>query len=351
MLPERYCQLLNAYLDGELSKRGRQAAVRLLRKSRQARAFFRALKQDSQRLRALPSPAAVPDLAPRVVRAIAERGLQPAAAASAPVPAGFPTWLGAALAASILAAVTAGSYYFFHSVEPGPEQPQLVKQHAQPEEPGLHVALRRLDSDAAERQQLAKELGKETAYHLGLTCQDGGQAVQRLRHAFKTQGIGLLVDKSAEDRLRTKKHGASYLLYADNIQPSELMEILKQMGAKVKGTVRQEEPFDAVVIGALTPAHRQKLARLLGVAVDKLRPAPKAKGPDLNDVLNLTTVEAKSAATESTAKGPRRPERLALVMACDADRPGPQVQDFLRHHHPPRPGTLQVVLVFHAART
>jgi hypothetical protein len=370
MLPERYCHLLSAYLDGELSKRGRQSAVRLLRKSRQARAFFRALRQDAQRLRSLPPPT-VPDLAPHVLRAIAERGLQPAAAAAATAaPASFPTWLGAALAASILAAVTAGSFFFFsRAPESRTDQGQLAKQDQSPthhqqtqrsspqshkrplpkKEPSLHLDLAQL-SNPAKRRELAHKLGQKNAFHLSLTYQDDKKAIHRLREALGKQGIGLQLDQSAQQQLRAKKPGVNYLVYADNLWPEELAMILQQLGMSGKGK-DAPSPFETVVIGPLTPQHRKELARLLGAA---LQPAAKATEPDLPMALTGALIEAKSGQTSRrtgpTLKEPRRPERLALVMASDAREPGPQARAFLRQHPTPRPGTLQILLVLQPVR-
>jgi hypothetical protein len=370
MLPERHCELLAAYLDGELDRRRRRTALRLLRKSRRARAFFRKLQQDSDRLRALPAAVPAADLSPHVLRAIAERGLRPTAAgpgaAPAPAAAGVPGWLGLAVAASILLAIAVGSYLYFSRVQPGaPEQPPLAQHDRQPappvivpkgnlpapEEHGFRVAVRQLGTEA-ERGRLARELRKGTSYQLSLACRDSARGVERLRRAFQSQGIRLVLDKAAEERLRNKEHATSYLLYAENLLPDELTAVLRQLGVEATGTPAAM-PFDTVVVSALTGERRRDLARLLGVSPNQLRP-PARVAADAPMPLNETIIEAPAGQPAKGArpkqKGPAGPERLVLVLASDAAGPGHEAQEFMRRRRGPRAGTLQVVLVLREAR-
>src|SRR5205823_6069244 len=77
MLPERYRELLTAYVDGELGPRQRRTLEKVLRRSAEARALLEKLQADSQELRAL-APAPLPqDLSDSVLMLIAQRRLQP----------------------------------------------------------------------------------------------------------------------------------------------------------------------------------------------------------------------------------------------------------------------------------
>ena len=77
MLPDRYRQLLTAFVDGELSARQRRQVARLLHRSPDARHLLRQLQEDAQQLRALPCPPLSFDLTGEVMRTIAERRLSP----------------------------------------------------------------------------------------------------------------------------------------------------------------------------------------------------------------------------------------------------------------------------------
>src|SRR5262245_45757606 len=117
MLTEQQRELLTAYVDGELSNRQRRAALRLLRRSAEARALLHKLQHDSAILRLLPSPPPPVDLSGPVVQAIQECAVVrelPRRPASRPLPA----WTGWAAAASVM--LLAGASTFFFLVNRGP---------------------------------------------------------------------------------------------------------------------------------------------------------------------------------------------------------------------------------------
>jgi anti-sigma factor RsiW len=118
MLPERYRQLLTAFVDGELNPRQRRALNKLLRRSAEARALLEKLQADSQELRAL-APAPLPqDLSDSVLTLIAQRRIPPPKPRVAPPPPLPPQPPDGALwpyfaAAALLLAVGGGAYVFF----------------------------------------------------------------------------------------------------------------------------------------------------------------------------------------------------------------------------------------------
>src|SRR5262245_5086164 len=110
MLSERVCKALTAYVDGELTQVQREAVLRVVRNSAEARAYLERLQNDSRRLKALPRKQLGTDFSQKVLNAVSDRRLRPHRAL--PVPASprrfVPVWVGVAAAASILMVVGLG---------------------------------------------------------------------------------------------------------------------------------------------------------------------------------------------------------------------------------------------------
>jgi hypothetical protein len=113
MLPDLQRQLLTAYVDGELSSRQRRHVVRLLKRSAEARQLLRHLQYDAATLGSLTAPRLDVDLSASVLDSIRERRLSPLRRKSKPLTPGFPTWVGIAVAASVLCAIGLASYIGF----------------------------------------------------------------------------------------------------------------------------------------------------------------------------------------------------------------------------------------------
>jgi hypothetical protein len=113
MLPDRYRQLLTAFVDGELSARQRRHVERLLRRSSEARRLLHHLKKDSRSLRSLPRPHLETDLSAPVLRTIRERRLSPRRRVPEKAPAFLPAWAGIAAAAAVLFAIGGASFWYF----------------------------------------------------------------------------------------------------------------------------------------------------------------------------------------------------------------------------------------------
>jgi hypothetical protein len=147
-------------------------------------------------------------------------------------------------------------------------------------------------------------------------------------------------------------------VYAENLSPEELANILRYLGAQDTGTP-DKQSCDSVIVGTLTSDHRRDLARLLGTSTDNLAAPPKAPPreelplPPITDTIIEVPPGSQNPPTTAPVKIPSTPERLALVLAYDAtspDGPGPEVRDFLRRRQEQRPGTLQVVFVVREVR-
>lgn len=116
MLLDRYCQLLTAYVDGELSSRQRRHVLRLLRRSAEARQLLKQLQADARALRHLASPPLTADLTSPVLGLIAERDLaprQPRRTDKAASIAWFGPLASLATAAAVLLTIGVASYLYF----------------------------------------------------------------------------------------------------------------------------------------------------------------------------------------------------------------------------------------------
>ncbi len=133
MLPERCRELLTAYVDGELSARQRRHALRLLRRSAEARRLLQRLQSDSDALISLPKVRPDRDLTMPVLQKIAAgqpRTLRPARRLA--VPRAYPAWVGAAAAALVLGLIGTASYCFFSATQHRDGGPAVVRNQTNP---------------------------------------------------------------------------------------------------------------------------------------------------------------------------------------------------------------------------
>jgi anti-sigma factor RsiW len=133
MLSDRDCELLTAYVDGELPSGERQSVERLLEQSSEARAFLEKLEGDSAELRRMPVRKAPDTLAEVVMDTVSDAPQvpnQPVLPAAADMPAGIPMWLGFAAAACVLLVVALATYLFFSFVVRDKPRERQEKQKA-----------------------------------------------------------------------------------------------------------------------------------------------------------------------------------------------------------------------------
>jgi hypothetical protein len=118
MITDTQLQLITAAIDGELTPAEERKFRHLLESSPEARATHARLEADSERLRKLPRVAPPADLQAQVMRRVAALTLAPMTVPktdAAPLPRRKPpAWVPAALAASLLLAVTGGSLWYFN---------------------------------------------------------------------------------------------------------------------------------------------------------------------------------------------------------------------------------------------
>ncbi len=353
MLSDSDRELLTGFLDGQLGPRERTAALRLLQQSSEARQMLRQMQEDSHALRGLPRQGLPADFAVRVMRVAAERGLRPGVAPK-PLRPRLSVWARLAAAAAVLLAVGGGALLLLREQTPSeglalvrPDLP-LPPKDAPPPEPGLRLALRDLDRDAA-RARLTKELRKGPAYHLDLDSGDTARTVKHLEAAFRAGGVQLLVDPRAGAALARRDSGKRYVVYAENLRPEELAEMLRRLGREEKAVVRRNDlDHDSVLVNPLSAQDRKDLANLLGIAEAKLH-LPRVPAIPLSEPPIHVPGKQQGKEPSATGKAPKAPARFAVVLP-DEGGSSPVLQRFLasrRHHYT---GTLQLYLVIHDAR-
>jgi hypothetical protein len=204
--------------------------------------------------------------------------------------------------------------------------------------------------------KLREELQKDSGYRLEVPCRESARAFDRLQGALKARGVGLLIDQVAQARLKQPKLHTNFVLYAEDLTPDDLTKVLQQAAEddkKAEARRKGDGQLDGLVVTRMSKEDREELSRLLGVA-------PSANAPlalDPKTPLSETTAKqvaqalagqggASRADTAKSAAKPPEPAALVLPYNPERPRPGsPEVKRFLDARKPPRPGTVQVLLV------
>ncbi len=342
MLSERNLQLLTAFVDGEMTRRQRKLALRLLHRSSQARSVLQELQEGAHRLRALPRRQLGSAFAGQVVHAIAERGLR---IDSPRTRYGSPRrWLGYLAAACVLVGVGVG-IYLANRAQPSGETNVVARVDPvpSPDRP-LRVTFREL-ATKPKQDLVAQRLQKESAVHLELTVRNNATAVSEVRQALEGQGIKTIVDAAARVKLEQgAQRKVTYFVYAENVEAKELETMLRQLADDPKNQAAQAGTFESVVVAELNHQDRENLSALFGVKSADFE-TPMRKG-DLFD----NTIVAMPKDKKPALRAPGRPERFAMILAsADGTGPSDEAKAFIAGRAQQRPGTMQVLLVIRQA--
>lgn len=365
MLSSEITELLSAFVDGELNQRQREAVMRLLNKSSEARELLRQLQENAHRIKQLPRHKVEPSLVEAVMQAIAEQKPKPMAAPR-PARRRWLPYVAAGLAASLLIGVVSiFAWQAFHEQEnhkgngmplvkgeekkpeptptpmpePTPRKPNpLLAQMVEgtfdgfaklpPPERAFSAPFADLRSEKGVKlADLAREIDRTPAVRLDVTVKNNASAIDRLKDALKDRGINLVIDPSAKKSLNAKGQAkAEYLVYAENLNADELTKLLSELGESyvVPGTNNQktvESPYKKVTLAPIAQDDKLKVAKLLGVDAAAMEPKAGAKA------------DAK---------------RLAVVLPTSAgSQPSAEVRQLLSQRRPPQPGSVQVLIKIH----
>lgn len=365
MLSDQVMQLLTAFVDGELSPRQREAVVRLLKESAEARELLRQLQENAHRIKQLPQHAVQPSLVDAVLQAIAQKQAQPKQ--PAPSRGARRRWLpylAASLAASLLIGVI-GILFWKAMTEPdvrpvdiakNPERevkpepkPELVPAPTPkkpnpllsdmiaetfrgfgaplPIEKPFAAAFRDFQKDVV-AGELSRELNRDKALQLDITVKSNTVAMQRLKEVLKHRGISIVTDPAAEKKLQDKNQArVEYLVFAENLTPDEMTKMMSELGETFvvglkTSEKRVESPYKSVTVTPIAKDDRQRVAKLLGVAPSAIEPK-----------------ERKDVKPE-----PKGDRQVVLLPMAANGAPSKEVQQFVNQRRAPQPGTIQILI-------
>ncbi len=375
MLSDKTKLLLSAHFDGALPAPERDAALRLLRDSAEARTLVRKLTENVQKVKSLPRhslgaefpahvfaalPIAVPTIA---MQATAAPAFEPLGdlVQKPRLRRGMPTWMVGGIAASLVGAAVLSGMLWVRSqlddnrnllpsgaghapvagVKPGAkiETPSPVDELiadmvrgagerygevkrepiVTPNSPPPRFVFRDL-----QKQDTFDYLKWELAHaptggvHLDVTVKYNARSLNRIIESFEKQGVQLVVTPPAEASLAKK---LPLLVYAENVQPDKLALVLKELSEiDITGKTKEASTFDAVRVSPDSADDHNRFAQSLGIDPRQL----------------------KSPATPV-------PQVSALGVVLSAERPtNPgsvrEIRGFLAGRGPVRIGTLQVFI-------
>lgn len=368
MLSDDVKQLLTAYVDGEVTDRQREAVLRLLNQSSEAREFLKKLQEDAHRLKKLPKHKVEPSLVEDVLEAIAESKAQPKPA-SAPRRARrrwLPIVAAGAMAASLMLAACgvvawqALSHLFDmpnvnnivknddkaadpkpdpreSTPEPDPtpkprrENPLLASitngtyngfgAPVIPEKP-FSASFAELKKDGKSTIQFARELNREKAVQLDVTVKKNSDAMARLTNVLKNHGVKLIADPKAAKPLDDKK--IEYFVYAENLTGDQLTKLINELGdSYVIGLNNKQKtvptPFQKATVTPLESETKTNVAKLLGV-----------------DPATMDRNDAKPAAKNEPT--------VVILPGSASGQPSAEVRQFASQRHGPQPGAVQILI-------
>ena len=360
MLPDQSIQMLTAFVDGELSTHDREAVMRLLNQSSEAREMLRHLQENAHKLKSLPKRKVEPSLVNEILQAIAEQKVQPTTAGH-PRRRRWRSYVAATMAASLLAGVVGIVVWKaikegnngpnvdgpgFVQIDPKPEpkpDPTPLPKKANPlladltkmtdmivRDFGAPVltdtyfsgTFADLRTEGKSSAQLRHELSREKTVQLEVTVKKNSEAMARLRTVLEVQGIKLVTDPAAKIAVDDKK--VEYFVYAENLTPEDFSKLMSGLSESyVVGNKTNQKnvssPYQKVALAPLAKEEKQKVAKLLGV-----EPA------------SLDRKETKSEG---------KSERVVVLLpSTSAAQPSAEVRQFVNQRRNAPPGAVQVLI-------
>jgi hypothetical protein len=238
----------------------------------------------------------------------------------------------------------------------------------------LLLAMNTIDQDK-NRKEIAEELALAPSWRLDFNCLESEAATNRLKRALQEQGIRLLVDPEASARQTLRQTTTKYAVLVENVTPQECLAMLgglRQVDREEQSRFRNSNQFASVKFGRMTEKDSARLEALFGIK--ELKPAiipPGATGKLIPVETNprdrnMTPLEWAIAIWrgqnphqgqgmaqpqgQGPAKGIARNAMLIADPVRSSHKPSNESQLFLNSRQPPRPGTLQIMIVLTARK-
>lgn len=328
-LSEQDLMLLTAFVDGEMTRRQRKDALRLLNESSEARSILGELQENAHRLKTLPRHSFDSQFVSDVMAAVERQDIRKSARMR--VERRFPRWLKISAAAACLLLI-AGSVYI--ATRNGDSNLNGTNEHG-----ALQLAFAEVGSEG-KQQLLARQLNTGNAVNLSFRVKSHSQAVNRLTDALEGAGVRTVIDSRARSQLKKEQSQVQYVVYAENLKPGEVQGILRQLAAEENKTPRKRT-FESLEVSDISKESRQMLAGLLGM--DPLgSQAAKLEEKKLFDSLPIDQDKKGEPASMYTP-----PERFAVILTNAGGEGGlsPEIKSFLAQRKAQRPGAVQVLMV------
>jgi len=199
--------------------------------------------------------------------------------------------------------------------------------------------------------KLLQQLGRSNAFRIELLCKDASRGFDRIQSAFTDQKMGLVIDPTAQARLKIPQWKHDYALFFENMKAGDLVKFLGKVGQLDRTLAGDKKPTDlrfdgTVVVQRMSNVDRQELTGLLGVDPVRVRPEPPRGLPKI-DIRQPLTENTKAAVDAAFAgKGvPRPTAESAVVVPMPNRMRTPELKRFLESRKPAIPETVQVFLV------
>jgi hypothetical protein len=224
----------------------------------------------------------------------------------------------------------------------GDEQPKL--ERVELDLPTI-ARLHELHKDEAAKA-LTGRLSKLRTARIELTTKDSPRAFERLRAAMQARKITPHIDPAVPARLKKTLVKSDVVVFVENVTAEDVVALLREIGAADREEPRFHGP---VVVKELARWDNKDLTDVLGIDPIRTRPAPPQKsGVDIRRELPEQTAREVVAALDGQGV-PRpgaEPAHHAYVSHLPASKPRPaELKRFLDLRQPPKPGTLQVLLL------
>lgn len=199
------------------------------------------------------------------------------------------------------------------------------------------------------KKQLRDRLAKEEIVRMNLFCKDSTKAAELVQAALKTSGQQMIVDATAQDRLK-KRLNTEYVFFTESITPEEIAVLLETLGAndkKAEAKKGGDGSFHMFHLTPFTSEDASRLSSLLGVRRDSLK-LPKIKTA-LDPRNSLEGDTASKVASTLPKGGASRNDRSTLLLpngpVVAKPETSKEIKSFLEKRGERKPGTVSFMLV------